>query len=241
MDLSNLDVVILCGGLGTRLRSISEGRQKTMVEVGGQPFSEIIIDWAAGYGLRRFVLCTGYQGHQVRDYFEKHAKGLDISFSQEKEPLGTAGALKHCSEQLRGGPILLLNGDSYCSVNLRSMFAFHQTQRGLVTVAVVPPGSRVDGGFIEVSRDQRIISFNEKEPRPNRMLNAGVYMMEREILNIIPSGQTVSLEKDIFPGLPAQNANAYVCSEPLYDIGTPERLESFRSIYATPYKEVTIS
>src|SRR5208282_6490056 len=109
MDLSGMDAVVLCGGLGTRLRSVSDGRQKTMVEIGDKPFLEILIDWAAGYGLHRFILCTGYQGQQVRDYFEKRSKGLEISFSHEDEPLGTAGALKHCLGLLHAGPVLVLN------------------------------------------------------------------------------------------------------------------------------------
>jgi len=236
-----MDVVILCGGLGTRLRSVSAGRQKTMVKIGDKPFLEIVMDWAAGHGLRRFVLCAGYQGHQVRDYFQRHARGLDISFSQEEEPLGTAGALKRCSGLLKGGPILLLNGDSYCPVDLKSMFEFHQLRNAVVTVAAVPAGSRVDGGFMDINHDQRIVSFNEKEPRPDRALNAGVYILERNILDAIPSGKAVSLEKEIMPVLLPQGSYAYRCPGPLYDIGTPDRLEAFCRQHARQFNEVTAS
>lgn len=230
MNLRDLDAVVLCGGLGTRLRAALPGRQKTMADVSGKPFLEIVLDWAAGHGVRRFILCTGYKGEQVEEFFRGRRGELDLAFSPEASPLGTGGAVRNALPLLPDRRALVLNGDSLCPLDLRAFAAFHEKTAGAASLAVVEPGERRDGGFLEIGADHRVLSFGEREHRPGRALNAGVYLFEPEALAEIPEGPS-SLEKDVLPGLTGKGVFASLVPEPLYDIGTPERWKTFQDAY----------
>ena len=231
MELSSLSAVVLCGGLGTRLRSVVADRQKTMARIGEKPFLEILIDWATGHGVRRFVLCTGYKGEQVSEFFGRARPGVEIVLSPEANPLGTAGAVRNCLPLLGAGPALVLNGDSFCPLDLPAFHRFHVKNAGSASLAVVEPGTRRDGGFLNLDARSRVLSFDEREYRPGRMLNAGVYLLEPSALAAIPPGPC-SLEKEVLPGLIPQGVFAFAAPAPLYDIGTPERLREFQDAYS---------
>lgn len=232
MGLSELSAALLCGGLGTRLRPLVADRQKTMAAVGAKPFLQILVEWAAAQGLRRFVFCVGYQGEQVEDFFRGRYPGLDLVFSRESSPLGTAGALKHCEKLLGGATSLVFNGDSFCPLDLASFLDFHRRRPSVASLAVASAGSRTDGGTITLDDDGRIIAFEEKTARTSGRLNAGIYLLEPAALAAIPAGRPCSIEKELFPALLDRGVYGHETTEPLYDIGTPERLEEFRRIYA---------
>lgn len=232
MGLEGLSAAVLCGGLGTRLRAAVPDRQKTMAKVGEKPFLDILLGWAAGHGVRRFVLCTGYKGGQVEEYFRTERKDLDVVFSPEASPLGTGGAVRNALPLLGGGPALILNGDSFCPLDLGSFHDFHARSGGAASLAVVEPGPRRDGGFLELGEGGRVLSFEEREYRPGRVLNAGVYLLEAAALAEIPP-EPCSLEKDVLPRLLARSVFASTVDSPLYDIGTPERWQKFQDAYAS--------
>lgn len=230
MGLGPLSAVVLCGGLGTRLRSVVSDRQKTMARVGEKPFLEILVDWAASHGVKRFILCTGYKGDEVEEFFRSKRRDLDIVFSPEAAPLGTGGAVKNGLALLGDRPALILNGDSFCPLDLTAFHDFHRKSAGAASLAAVEPGNRRDGGFLELGPDGRVLSFDEREYRPGRALNAGVYLLEPAALASIPSGPS-SLEKDVLPRLLDRRVFASVVSAPLFDIGTPDRWREFQDAY----------
>jgi len=232
MTAGALSAVVLCGGLGTRLRSVVSDRQKTMASVGGKPFLEILLEWAAGHGVKRFILCTGYKGEQVAEHFRAGRKDLDLVISPEESPLGTGGAVKNALPALGAGPALILNGDSFCPLDLTALREFHRKSGGAASLAAVEPGARRDGGFLELGPGGRVLSFDEREYRPGRVLNAGVYLLEPEALASIPSGAS-SLEKDVLPRLLDRRVFASTVSAPLFDIGTPERWQKFQDAYTS--------
>ncbi len=221
------DVVILCGGLGTRLRGVLGNHPKGMALVQGRPFLEILIDWAAAFGFRRFVFCIGYQGAQIRAHFSDR-KDLQVVFSEETLPLGTGGALRFSRNHLRRGAFVVLNGDSICRIDLGDMLKFHHGKGAQVTIAAAEPGSRKDGGYMRLDRQGHVTSFLEKTYETGLTINAGIYIMDHTILGVIPDGKPVSLEKDIFPSLLNDSVYAYSTSQKVQDIGTPERLKAFR-------------
>lgn len=232
MGLEALSAVVLCGGLGTRLRSVVSDSQKTMAKIGEKPFLDILLDWASGHDVRRFVLCTGYKGGQVEDYFRGKRPDLDIVFSPEDSPLGTGGAVRNALPLLGGRAALILNGDSFCPLDLSDFHDFHVKNGGTASLAVVEPGPRRDGGFLELGAGGRVLSFDEREYRPGRVMNAGVYLLEPEALAAIPA-EPCSLEKDVLPRLLERKVFASTVSAPLYDIGTPERWQKFQDAYAS--------
>ena len=229
MSLRDVPAALLCGGLGTRLRSVSAGRQKTLVDIRGRPFLKILVDWAARQGIRRFVFCTGYLGHQVREFFTGRYDGLDLAFSQEESPLGTAGALSNCRKLLGNRAALVMNGDSFCPLDIAAFIRFHRRQSSIATVAVVAPSTRNDGGYVVTAKDGRIVSFQEKKYEPSRCLNAGIYALEPAVLDAIPEGRASSLEREVLPSLLGRGVYAYAASQPLHDIGTPDRLKAFQA------------
>ncbi len=237
LDPSRIDVVILCGGLGTRLRTGDAGAPKPMVLIQGKPFLQILVDYVASYGFRRFLFCVGYKADVIKEHF-RITQGLQTEFSQESELLGTGGAVKHCEALLKSETILVMNGDSFCRIDLVSLLQFHQERGGVACLAVSPALGRTDGGVLTLGRDSQIVAFAEKPGSGNYdYFNAGVYAFERIVIEKIPAGKC-SLELDILPVFLEKGIYGYVTDEPVYDIGTPERLERFREACGPKAKPV---
>lgn len=225
--LDQVDVAILCGGIGSRLATVLNGKPKPMIDVNGKPFLELIIEKLQKFGFRRFIFCSGYKGEQIEEYFKE--KG-EYYFSLERSPLGTAGALKFAERFLINKNILLLNGDSFCSINYQNFVDFHEKKNALLSIVVAPVNNREDGGKVSVDEEQKIVSFAEKQDVDFTFINAGVYILRRELLELIPEGVPSSLEYDILPKVGYGEAFAFCTENKLFDIGTPERLENFRFI-----------
>ena len=241
MDTAVSDVVILCGGLGTRLKPLVSDRPKPMALIQGQPFLDLLVDQISSQGFSRIVFCTGHQGEKIAEYMGRRT-GIDAVISREETPLGTAGALHACRHCLRSQTTLVFNGDSFCPINLASFLAEHRCRNAIATVAVVRSDGRSDAGGIVLDIDHRIMSFHEKTS--GAYLNAGIYAVEQQAFDLIPNRIPCSLEYDVFPGLVGQGLYASLQQAPLHDIGTPERLSLFQTHYASshtlsraPYKE----
>ena len=220
------DVIILCGGLGTRLGRAAEGLPKPMAAINGKPFIDILVDWAAGQGFSRFIFSCGFKAEIIRSYFKPRA-GREYLFSQEQEPLGTGGALKLASPSLKSEHALVLNGDSFCDVDMKALVAL--AKKGIAAMALAEAAGRVDGGFAALSSDGRITSFAEKDPKGGPWINAGVLALGPAVFAALPVGPC-SLEKDVLPALLGKGIYGLTAAAPLYDIGTPERLEAFRRL-----------
>jgi len=227
-----VDAVILCGGLGSRLAGVVSDRPKPMAQIGRQPFLDILIDYFSSFGFRRFVLCTGHRSQVIREHYGRRSDSLEFVISDEPSPLGTAGAVKNAEVCVKSDPFLVANGDSFCPVNLTEFYDFHLARRAVMSMAVVESGNRSDAGLVAVDDCQRIVGFEEKGPqRHGRYVNAGIYLFQKEILSLIPANTKYSLEYDLFPKLVAQGAFAFAASRPLIDIGTAERYESAKHFF----------
>ncbi|MBI5594723.1 MAG: NTP transferase domain-containing protein [Elusimicrobia bacterium] len=219
--------LVLCGGLGTRLRPSVGDVQKTLVDAGGEPFLERLLSWAARAGVRRAVLCAGYKGESVRDWASGRTPPPEVVLSLEPRPLGTGGALGFAAPHVDAWPVLVLNGDSFCPVELSALAAVHLARGAAVTMTAVPAGGRKDAGTITMDASGRVSSFCEKKDGIGGWINAGVYIFGREVFSAIPAGAS-SLERDVLPGLLERGVFALRTELPLWDIGTPERLAEYR-------------
>jgi NDP-sugar pyrophosphorylase family protein len=224
------DVIVLCGGLGTRLKGVLGDKPKPMASIADKPFLEILIGRASLQGFRRFILCVGHRAEVIESYFHDE-DGRTFHFSRETEPLGTAGALKLCEPLRRSEVAVVMNGDSFCDLDLAGLLEAHSRRGGSGVLAVAHSEGRADGGSVEFGPDGRISSFNEKAAAGIARINAGVYALGPRAFAAIPAGRPCSLEREIFPALIASGLYAYPTDAPLYDIGTPERLELFRRLY----------
>jgi D-glycero-alpha-D-manno-heptose 1-phosphate guanylyltransferase len=233
MGLRNLEAVILCGGLGRRLRSVVPELPKCLAAVGDRPFLEYVLLQLRGEGIRNVVLCTGYRSEHVADYFETGKRwGMSLTYSIEKKALGTGGALKKAAAYLHGSPFLALNGDSILDVNLAEMVAFHQANQALVTIALAQVESGERYGNVDTDADGCVTAFREKGARATTSvatmettarINGGIYVLDSKALAEIPSAPPpVSLEAEIFPRLTGRRVYGYPSSGYFVDIGVPE-------------------
>jgi len=221
--VSALDALILCGGLGTRLRPLIADRPKGLAEIRGQPFLDLLIGRLLRRGLRRFLLCAGYGGAQIAGHYARR-DDAEFMVSLEAKPLGTAGAIRHALRQVRSDPFLVLNGDSYCDVDYAELLRFHERKRAALSIVVVPPGSRQDVGTIALAGDQAVTAFSEKQAGAHGYVNAGIYLMQRAVIEVLPADRAASLEREVFPQTAARGGcYGFPVAGPLVDIGTPER------------------
>lgn len=218
-----IDVVILTGGQGTRLRQVVSDRPKTMAKINQRPFLDILIDHVSSYGFKRFILCTGYMADVIKNYYTAQNVPQEILFSNENKPLGTGGAVKNAEDIIQSSPCLVMNGDSFCSVNLLQFFDFHFKKGALLSMVVVEAENPKDYGVISIDDSQRIIQFKEKRDDKKAYINAGTYLFEKDILSLIPPNTKYSLEYDLFPKLAGKEFYGYLTQEKLIDIGTPEQ------------------
>ncbi len=229
MKMVDCDCVILCGGLGTRLRDVIGEVPKVMAQVGGRPFLDLIIEYLKDQGAERIILCTGYKAEVVEEYYRGHDFGLTIDFSKEDEPLGTGGAIKNAREIILSDSFFVFNGDSFLPVDLRAFLDFHKKNEALASILVSQVGKISDFGSIEIDKAGRIISFQEKiEGADKKMVNAGIYCFDKSIFQHMPGDQKFMLENDLFPSLVGNQFYGHYVDEEFIDIGTPERYQSVR-------------
>lgn len=233
MDPSSLRAFVLCGGLGTRLRTILSDRPKSMAPIAGGPFLQILLGRLQAQGIREVILGTGYLAEQIEAHFgDGQAFGLTISYSRESAPLGTGGALKLAEEQLND-PVLVLNGDSFVEWKLASLVARFEEKNADLVMALqsVPDVSRY--GSVTLGEDGRITDFVEKGVRTGPgLINAGVYLLRKKILADMPNDKPISLERDVFPQLLQSSVYGVVSEGMFIDIGVPEDLERAQTLLA---------
>ena len=231
--------VILAGGLGTRLRSVVADRPKPMAEVADQPFLVYQIAQLGAFGFRELVLCVGYRADQITTYLGDGARwGVQIAYAVERTPLGTAGAMRNARAHI-DGTFLAMNGDSYVDVDLHDLVAAHRHQRAGVpqTVGTVLRTYVEDAaayGTLELDAEGGVTRFAEKAARARGWINAGVYVLETEVLDAIPPDRPVSLEREVFPGLlrGGYRLSSHPTAGYFADIGTPEGYARFRAYVA---------
>ena len=216
--------LLLVGGLGTRLRSAVPSMPKPLASVGKKSFLELLIRQLKHQGIRRLIMCTGYLADQVENEFgDGGSLDLEITYSKELEPLGTGGAVKLARSQLgNASEFLVMNGDSFLEIDLRSFIQFHRDRGALVSMAVVRVEDSSRYGTVQVDSGQKVIGFLEKAGSSGPgLVNAGVYVFDPSVLERIPEGRT-SLEKDLFPHLLDKGVYAQEHSGMFIDIGIPE-------------------
>jgi NDP-sugar pyrophosphorylase family protein len=224
--LAGIDVGILAGGLGTRIRAVLGDVPKFLAPVDGRPYADYLFAWLAANGAERVVLCLGHLAGRIADRFEKEPPPFELVLSVEPEPLGTAGALRYARPHFRSDPVLVLNGDSFAQAVYGPFVAGHAERRPAATLLCteVPDMGRFGG--VEVDDNDAILAFAEKRPDTSGpgLINAGVYLMSAAFLDEIADGTARSLENDVFAVQPQGRLAAHRGTFPFIDLGTPNDL-----------------
>lgn len=219
-----VEALVLCGGLGLRLRPAVADRPKVLADVQGRPFLSYVLHQLAQAGVRRAILCTGYGAERIAHDLGPRHGALTLAYAPEESPLGTAGALRAALPQLRSDRALVANGDSILSAPLAALVDHgRRTGHGaLVALAEVPDAGRY--GRVVLGPDDRIRAFEEKAPDAGAgLVNAGVYLLDRQRLEALPETRPLSLERDVFPRwIEADGLWGWRSGGQLLDIGVPE-------------------
>jgi len=221
LPLSNIDVAILVGGLGTRLRGVVDDVPKPLAPVLGRPFLFYLLDMLALRGARSVTLCSGYMAGFVKEKTGTEWFGMPIHHSVENEPLGTAGALALARDYLRSERVLVLNGDTWLEPDFEAFAASAEDSDFCIAGASVPDASRY--GMVEWDAAGRLLAFNEKNLSGTPgSINAGMYLITQNLLASLPV-EPLSLERQVLPGLTLeQRVKVFPTDSPFLDIGIPE-------------------
>src|SRR3989344_1476610 len=233
--------VILAGGQGTRLRPLTNNIPKALIDIHGKTITEHILDLFKKYGIRDIILSVGYMKGKIKDYFGDGSRfGVNITYIEEDKPLGTAGPLRLAKHMLNES-FIVSNGDELKKINIPRMYRLHKRKNALITIALTTVN---DPSMYGVARldGSRIIEFVEKpkkEEAPSNLINAGFYIIEPEVIDMIHKG-FVMFEKDVFPKLAKQGkVRGFPFSGQWFDTGNFERYETAKKKWADiePHEE----
>ncbi len=236
--MAEVQAIILVGGEGTRLRPLTYGTPKPMVPIAGVPFLARSMERLYEAGITDVILAAGYMPKAITEYFGDGSRlGMRITYAIEETPLGTAGALKNVEEHVRG-PFFVFNGDILTSLDLREMMRYHERNGGVGTLHLIEVADPSAFGCVVHDASGAISAFIEKPApgtAPGNDINAGTYLLEREVLDAIPAGRAVSIERETFPQLIASGKKLYahVTNDYWIDLGRPENyLAAHRDVLA---------
>lgn len=216
---------LLAGGKGTRMRPFTYEMPKPMIPVQGKPLIQHIVELLRKYDVRDLIFSVGYMGEKMQEYFGNGSKfGFNASYITEKKPLGTAGALTLARDQLNE-TFFMFNGDVLANIDLHDLIRFHKEKGGLATIALTPVDDPTRFGVARLKGD-RILDFIEKpKTAENKLINAGVYLLEPEVLKYVPKGRSM-METEVFPKLAKKGQlYGYHFDGQWFDTGTHEAYE----------------
>ena len=219
--------MILVGGQGKRLRPLTSTVPKPVVQLVDRPFISFMLEWLRGHGIDDVIMSCGFLADSVRSVLGDGSKmGIRLRFVEEDEPRGTAGALK-LAEPMLDERFLMLNGDVLTDIDLSSQIAQHERTGARGTLALVPVPDPSAYGLVILEQDRSVRAFVEK-PSSNRtregnLISAGAYVLERDVLELVPADRNVSIEREVWPLLVGDGLYGFPSESYWLDIGTPAR------------------
>ncbi len=233
--MKNIDVaVIMAGGKGSRLLSITNDEiPKPMVPVDGKPLLEYQVEKLKSYGVKKIIMIVGHLGEKISGHFQDgRAFGVDIDYIFEKEPLGTAGAFYYLKDKIDAKDFLLIFGDVFFDLDFDRMEDFHFKNSALTTLLAHPNGHPYDSDLIQMDDTGRVIGFDSKHNVRDywydNMVNAGMYILNKDLLDLVKEPVKIDFEKDILANQVKLGANIYAYHSPEYvkDVGTVDRINA---------------
>ena len=224
------DALILCGGLGTRFQSVSTSKPKSLASINGKPIIEILTDQLVKQGISKIILCVGHLAKQVIEYYE-NKKDADYIFSIENAPLGTGGAIFNAFDKIKSDYFFVLNGDSFCDIEFSKFLNFHKDRNSFLSLVGAQINDASDYGVLSIDSENRILKFEEKSKSGKAVINAGIYLLPKNIFSVQYDLKPLSLEKELFPNLiHLEKCYTYVVETDVFDIGTKERYEKAQDL-----------
>ena len=224
-SVAQIDVLVLAGGLGTRLRSVVPDAPKVLAPVQGRPFLDHLLKWLHDAGFKRVILSLGYRAEQVVQHLAVTPQPLAVDTVTEPHPLGTGGAIVHCRAALQSDPVLVLNGDSWADIDLQAFVTAHATAGAPLSLAAVPVEDCSRYGEVTLDAQGYVAAFHEKNPAQARpgLINAGIYLIAANILDHMVRQRPTSFEREVLALMAGGGLYAHVVPACRFvDIGTPQ-------------------
>jgi len=218
-----VQAIILAGGFGTRLRSVIADVPKPMAPIHQKPFLAYLLDYLKSQGITDVVLSVHYLRDQIQDYFGDNYRGVSVSYAIEENALGTGGAIAYALKSIASSePLFVLNGDTFLKLNYQAMYAQHQKNSPLITMALRKIADCSRYGTVEV-KDNCVVGFKDQGGVHAGLINAGVYCLNPKIFENFSMPTQFSIEKDfLFPNAAALKPEAFIVDDYFIDIGIPE-------------------
>jgi mannose-1-phosphate guanylyltransferase len=231
-----MQALVLAGGEGTRLRPLTLTTPKPVMPLAGRPFLTFMLDWLLTHSVDDVILSCGFMSDAVERVLGDEYEGMSLHYVTEEEPLGTAGPVRLAADLgLLEDRLYVLNGDVLTDMDLTAELDVHERREALATLALVGVDDVSSYGVVPTDPDGRVEAFLEKSdgPAPTNRINAGAYVLESEVVDMIEPGRAVSFEREVFPALVGRGLYGYLADGYWIDIGTPERyLEATRDLLA---------
>jgi mannose-1-phosphate guanylyltransferase len=225
-----VQALVLAGGEGTRLRPLTLTTPKPVLPLAGRPFLTFMLDWLHGHGVEEAILSLGFLSDAVHEVLGDIQSGMRLRYVHEDEPLGTAGPVRLAADEgYLADRFLVLNGDVLTDMDLGAEVAQHERTGATGTLALVEVDDVASYGVVPTDDEGKVLEFREKSPgpAPTNRINAGAYVLERSVVDLIPAGRAVSFEREVFPQMVGNGLYGWAAEGYWIDIGTPERyLES---------------
>jgi mannose-1-phosphate guanylyltransferase len=221
-----VQALVLAGGEGTRLRPLTLTTPKPVMPLAGRPFLSFMLDWVHSHGVDEVILSCGFMSDAVKSVLGDIYEGMRLRHVTEDEPLGTGGPVRLAYEEgLLEERLLVLNGDVLTDIDLTAELEQHEATGARATLALYPVEDTSSYGVVPTAEDGQVTEFIEKGggEAPTNRINAGAYVIERDVIESIPSGRAVSFEREVFPTLVGNGLYGYDAAGYWIDIGTPER------------------
>ena len=218
-----MDVIVLAGGMGTRLKEVVSDIPKPMAPVKGEPFLKYLLDWLSNYSLiQRFVLAVGYKSETIVDCFGQSFKQIPVIYVNEHEPLGTGGAILNALKACDSDNVLIINGDTYFPIDIKLFEEFHRNNKKPVSIALKRMKDFDRYGTVETQQNS-IVKFNEKTYNKEGLINGGIYIVNKDWLEQEKYPSKFSFEKDVLEKNVTKSLLAgKIFDDVFVDIGIPE-------------------
>lgn len=223
-----MQAIIIAGGKGTRISSITTTIPKSLLPLNNKPLIDYSISHLSKNGFDNIIICCGHLGNKLKKYIEGNNYSIPIELSMESKPLGTAGPL-HLIKDLLNDEFLVLFGDIFTTINLRKMLQFHRKMKADATIALHTSDHPYDSTIVKIDKNNKLLNFIEKPgvnwKKYGNLTATSLYILKKEVVNFIAEDKTADFAKDVFPKMLKKGKRlfGYVTEEYAKDLGTPQR------------------
>ena len=232
-----MKAVIIAGGLGTRLRPLTNKTPKPMLPIGEKPILEHLVNWTKKGGIKSVVLCVSYLKESIEDYFGDGEKfGVNIEYAISKKQLATAGQLK-TAEKFIEDDFVCMYGDSIFNFSLKSMIKQHSIKKSFVTMSLSEYKTNLPYGVIETSKNGKVVNWKEK-PQIKANVNMGCYIMNPQVFNLIPKNKPYGMDDVIKKAMKKKTVNSFITKKGFIDIGNKESYKQACDEYDNKQKRI---